>query len=226
MQRILTTEDYIDALIAAGIFKLAKDDNEDNWFKLKAGGKSPIFWNVKEIQDDPKLLKTTVAFMNKRLKQAGVKFDKVVPIPDGANVIGAWLGYKADKAIITVPKDEKDHGADAGRKYIGKIVPGHKIVLAEDVSTTSLSAVQMVEKVRKFGLSDEEIAAGKLNLVKVEAVASVINREQGSTENLAAIGVKLVSVVNQMDAIKHAISTDNPMYGVVMRYLEQNVKKK
>jgi orotate phosphoribosyltransferase (EC 2.4.2.10) len=61
-------------------------------------------------------------------------------------------------------------------------IKGRKVLLVEDVTTSGGSALYGVEQLREAGAS-------------VTTVMTVVDREQGAVEALAAVGVKLVPLV-------------------------------
>lgn len=85
---------------------------------------------------------------------------------------------------VYVRKAPKGHGS--ARRVEGTYVPGGGVFLAEDVVTTGASTLRAIEALVEAGL-------------KVVRVGAVLDREEGGTEALAAIGVPLSALFKPGD---------------------------
>ena len=83
-----------------------------------------------------------------------------------------------------VRKEPKDHGT---KRYIeGPVVPGERVVIVEDVTTTGGSSLVAIDRAIEFGLV-------------VERVVTVIDRLAGAGDTLAARGIPLDALVTIRD---------------------------
>lgn len=83
-----------------------------------------------------------------------------------------------------VRKEPKDHGT---KRYIeGPVVPGERVVIVEDVTTTGGSSLVAIDRAIEFGLV-------------VERVVTVIDRLAGAGDTLAARGIPLDDLVTIRD---------------------------
>jgi orotate phosphoribosyltransferase len=83
-----------------------------------------------------------------------------------------------------VRKEPKDHGT---KRYIeGPVVPGERVVIVEDVTTTGGSSLVAIDRAIEFGLV-------------VERVVTDIDRLAGAGDTLAARGIPLDALVTIRD---------------------------
>jgi len=88
--------------------------------------------------------------------------------------------------MCIVRKEAKDYGTSRGIE--GKLVPGEKVCLVEDVLTTGGAALAAAEKVR---------AAGG----EIVGLVGVLDREEGAAENLARAGISFIPLLRRADVI-------------------------
>jgi len=109
-------------------------------------------------------------------------------------ILGAMaaMSFAAGKPLATffVRKSPKDHGTRAAIEGLaeGEQLSGKRVVIVDDVTTTAGSTIKAIEAAR---------AAGAV----VELAISVVDRQEGAAENLAAIGVSLGSVLTAADFV-------------------------
>ena len=97
------------------------------------------------------------------------------PLVSGVAVCSALDGRLVDALIVR--KEPKGHGTEAwieGPKY----PEGTKVTVLEDVTTTGASAIKAAEKLRDAGYV-------------VERVVTVVDRQEGAIEALAAANLEL-----------------------------------
>ncbi len=109
-------------------------------------------------------------------------------------ILGAMaaMSYVAGNPIATffVRKAPKDHGTRLGVEGLapGETLSGRRVLVVDDVITTGGSTVKAIESARAEGAI-------------VEEAISVLDREEGGFENLAALGVRLRSVLKASDFV-------------------------
>jgi orotate phosphoribosyltransferase len=87
-----------------------------------------------------------------------------------------------------VRKEPKAHGAGHAIEGLANVPPGSAVAVVEDTTTTGGSLLKAVDAV---------VAAG----LRVAAVLTVVDREEGATEALAARGLSLVALVRRSDLV-------------------------
>lgn len=106
-----------------------------------------------------------------------------VPIAAAVSLAGFEKGYPVD--AFYVRKERKKHGAE--QLIEGHVPPKSEVLIVDDVTTGGGSVLKAVQGVR----SDFKC--------KVRYALSIVDREQGATEALAAEGVSLLSFFKGSD---------------------------
>ena len=172
------------ALIRARSFRTGK-------FTLASGRESNLYFNLK-----PTLMLPEGAYLAARgllalADEASADFAGGLEL-GAIPILGAMaaVSFAAGKPLATffVRKAPKDHGTKAAIEGLaeGESLTGKRVVMIDDVTTTGGSTVKVIDAAR---------TAGAL----VEHAVSVVDRNEGASENLAAIGVILRSVLNAGD---------------------------
>jgi orotate phosphoribosyltransferase len=159
-------------------------------FTLASGKKSDIFLDLKpSMLDAEGAHLIALALLDKlgddRTKLVGGLEMGAVPLV-AAVAATSWAAGRPVGACF-VRKQVKDHGT---KKLVeGEVPQGARIVMLEDVATTGGSVMKAIEAVRT--------ERGCL----VDRVITVVDRNEGAAENLAAAGIKLDAVYNRTDFI-------------------------
>lgn len=90
-----------------------------------------------------------------------------------------------------IRKKSKGHGTNQYLEGLANFTPGMKVVLLEDVVTTGGTLVTAAQRVRDAGL-------------EIAGVISVLDREEGGRENLAASGLALNSIFTRGELLQAA----------------------
>jgi orotate phosphoribosyltransferase len=158
-------------------------------FRLASGREASFYLDAKQVVLDAHGAMLVGRAILERLHSLG-------PLP--AAVGGMSIGADPiTSAVVTmagveglplkgfmVRKEPKDHGT---KKYVeGPVVPGQRVVIVEDVTTTGGSSLLAIDRVHEFGLI-------------VERVVTVIDRLAGAKEAFAARGIPLESLVTIRD---------------------------
>lgn len=157
-------------------------------FKLVHGGMSRFYFNCKKVTLDPEgqfLMGNLVyeAVKDDRLKAVGGLTLGADPI---ANAVAytSWLKKDPIQAFV-VRKKQKEHGT--GSLIEGKVHPGDRVAVLDDVITTGGSTLQAISACREAGLEvvkvvvliDRQEMNGRENILEeVPRVEALITRDE------------------------------------------------
>ena len=154
-------------------------------FTLASGRESDLYLNLKPTMMDPRGARLCAEAFLARVPPGT---DYVGGIAMGAVPVIAALAAVSDVhgtpvKTFFVRQAPKDHGT---RELVegltsGESLVGKRVLVTDDVATTGGSVIQAIEAAR---------AAGAI----VEHALVIVDRQEGGTENLAALGVRLASV--------------------------------
>ena len=154
-------------------------------FTLASGRESDLYLNLKPTMMDPRGARLCAEAFLARVPP-GTEY--VGGIAVGAVPLVAALAAISDvhgapvKTFFVRPT-AKDHGTKEVVEGLtaGESLAGKRVLVTDDVATTGGSVIQAIEAAR---------AAGAI----VEHALVVVDRQEGGSENLAKLGVKLASV--------------------------------
>ncbi len=168
----MTDQDLIDALRDADAVKFGE-------FELSHGGTSEYYVDKYVFETDPDCLQRIAEAFAERLAANGDE-SKLAGVALGAVPLVAVTSVETGRPYVIARKQQKEYGT--GNRIEGALAEGEEVVVLEDIATTGQSAVDAVEALR---------AAGAV----VERVLVVVDRQEGATENLAAVDAELESLV-------------------------------
>jgi orotate phosphoribosyltransferase len=153
-------------------------------FLLRSGKRSRYYLDKYRFETRPDLL----GALGERLAHAVAEHE-----PDAVRLAGPELGAVALAAaaslssglpFLIVRKKAKDYGT--GNRLEGVFGSGELVCLIEDVVTTAGAAVEAIEALREAG-------------VECRTAVCVVDREEGGSDSLARIGVRLRSLFRAKD---------------------------
>ncbi len=153
-------------------------------FLLASGRKSSYYIDVKRAYTRPEVLREIAAELASMIHEETV--DRIAGVALGAVPLAAAASLETGLPFIIIRKKEKSYGT--GKLVEGELMPGERIVLVEDVTTTGGSALKAVRIIRRAGGVCEE-------------VLSVVDRGEGAEELLDKEGIALRSLVRVEDLI-------------------------
>ena len=147
-------------------------------FKLSSGKLSPYYIDLRMIPGDPQGLCTVIEIYE---KVAGTKigiraFDRIAGVPTAGVPYASILAYRLAKPFLYVRKETKTHGGE--RRVEGQLLPGERVLLVDDLTTTGKNTLQAAEAIRAEG--------GQVNHAIV-----LIDRQEGGVSALAQARIKL-----------------------------------
>jgi orotate phosphoribosyltransferase len=156
-------------------------------FKLSSGVTSPYYIDLRTVPSYPKLFDLVTDAYVAVLKSLKLYFDRVAGVATAGVPIATLVAHKLEKPFLYVRKEEKAHGTKS--LIEGIVNSGDSVLIVDDVATTGGSLQRAVEALRERG-------------GEVERVVVLVDREQGAGKNLAAKGVKLVSLLTSSKLIE------------------------
>lgn len=153
---------------------------------LASGRKSDFYFNLKPTMLNPEGAALLAELTLEALED--VKIDLVGGLEMGAVPIAgaiaqlSWIKGQPIPAFF-VRKKPKEHGARLAIEGLSKTesLPGKRVVIVEDVTTTGGSALKAVEAVREAG-------------AEVVLVLTMVDREEGATEAFGEAGLPFRSL--------------------------------
>ena len=162
---------------------LGADALEYGKFDLSFGRKSNYYFNIKKAITDPAVLSIISKKVIENIPTLLCRVDAIAGIEIGGVPIATAVSLESGIPLIIVRKESKGYGI--GDSFIG-MVEGKRIVIVEDVTTTGSSVIKGIDKIRdSCGI--------------VDTVITVADRDEGARQNLATLGVELITLVRHSD---------------------------
>jgi orotate phosphoribosyltransferase len=156
-------------------------------FTLASGAKSDYYINIKKASTNPKVLYLISQLMAEKMQKDNIRPDRIAGIVLGSIPLAAALSMATGIPYVMVRKEQKSHGTMD--LIEGDLLPGDKVLVIEDVVTSAGSSVKAIATLRDNG-------------AVIKEVMTVVDREGGGKENLAGIGVSLLSLVKGSEIAK------------------------
>jgi orotate phosphoribosyltransferase len=151
-------------------------------FPLASGKRSPYYLDLRMVPSYPSVYRLVLRAYQFVLECIGVdKFDGIAGVATAGLTISSPLAVSLGIPMIYVRKDQKDHGL--GRKVEGRMEPGWRFLVVDDVVTSGRSLAAAVSSIRNEGGT-------------VTQAAVLVDRLQGAKENLGSKDVKLNSFLD------------------------------
>ncbi len=154
-------------------------------FTLSSGKKSNFYIDIKGAISEPEALDTIASEMAKLIKDE--RPDRIAGVAVGAVPLATALSLKTGIPFLIVRKEKKGYGT--GAQVDGSMKPGENVIVVEDVTTTGMSSLAAVEALRAMK-------------ARCDRVVAVVDREEGSAENLSKHGVRLIALFKAGELLK------------------------
>ena len=154
-------------------------------FKLSSGRTSNYYVDMRECLSSPQLYMEVVELYVELL--SNLEHDVIAGVATGGIPWASMIAYKTGKPLAYVRVEKKAHGTMGiveGARPEGRIV-----VVVDDVATTGGSIERAVGALRDGGA-----------IVKDAVVA--VDREEGASERLERLGVKLHSILSASQILR------------------------
>jgi orotate phosphoribosyltransferase len=150
-------------------------------FVLRSGKRSSYYFDKYLFETKPSILRR----LGKHLAALVSPETQRLAAPElGAVLLGGAVSMELDLPLVIVRKGAKDYGTS--RLIEGRLEPGDRVTVIEDVLTTGGEAIRAVEKLG-------EAEAQVLGLV------GVLDREEGADRNLEAAGISFRALFRKRD---------------------------
>lgn len=164
-------------------------------FKLSSGKNSAYYIDLRLVPSFPHQFRKMIKSVQNLISDTiGLdSFDYIASVPTSGLVIASALAQETVKPLIYIRQKPKDYGT--GSLIEGRIPPGSKAVLVDDVGTTGHSLLNAIRALKEAK-------------VVVDSAFVIINRLEGARENLEAEKVKLYEITDIL-AISNILHTEN-----------------
>ena len=146
-------------------------------FVLRSGRRSRYYLDKYRFETRPDLLGAIGEQIAELARREEPEADRLAGPELGAVALAAAVALASGLPFLIVRKQHKEYGTE--RLLEGEHEPGELVCLVEDVVTTGGAAADAVRALREAGLT-------------CRTAICVVDREEGGTEGLAELGVRLV----------------------------------
>lgn len=157
-------------------------------FTLRSGRTSNYYLDKYLFSTRPEVLRQLGGLFEQRIaaieRDTGLRVQRS-PAPElGGIPLVTAASLETGIPCIFVRNAKKDYGT--AKQMEGKLEPGDRVVVVEDVATTGGQAIEAVKVLRDAGAD-------------VLAVIATIDREEGAAANMAAAGVRFEALFTKRD---------------------------
>lgn len=159
--------------------------------KLVSGKTSSFYFNMKPTMLDPEGAYLIGRLVVEALKGRGVTAVgglEMGAVPIATAAAAASFAQGTPMKAFFVRKQAKDHGTQSLIEGLapGESLAGTTVAVVEDVTTTGGSSMKAVEQLRAAG-------------AKIACVLTLVDREEGATDNFRAEGLEFVPILTLAD---------------------------
>lgn len=118
-------------------------------FTWSSGLKSPIYCDNRLTLSYPDIRKDIAKGLAHLIKEHYPEAEVIAGTATAGIPHAAWVAAKLEKPMVYVRSKAKGHGK--GNQIEGKIIPGNKVVIVEDLISTGGSVITCAESLRESG---------------------------------------------------------------------------
>lgn len=168
----VSVDKVADALFKSGCLKFGS-------FRIKSGAMSPYYIDLASLLSSPKEMCSVAKAAARRIEtiQEFEEIDKLASIELKGALLLPLIACKVNLPSVVVRKEEKAYGV-TGRTAGAEVRRGDKIMFFDDVISEGLSKLEGIKPLEELG-------------AKVKHLLVVVDREQGGTEKLEALGIRV-----------------------------------
>ncbi len=164
-------------------------------FVLRSGRRSRYYLDKYRFETRPDVLGAIASRLAELVRREDPGAARLAGPELGAVALAAAASLASGLPFLIVRKAAKGYGTD--RRVEGVFEPGERVCLVEDVVTSGGAAAAAVEALRMSGLD-------------CATAVCVVDREEGGSDALDAIGVRLVPLFRGRELVPGAGARPNP----------------
>jgi orotate phosphoribosyltransferase len=149
-------------------------------FVLRSGKRSKYYLDKYLFETDPVIL----AELGRRLAEHARDADQIGGAELGGVPLAAATAMACGKSYVIVRNAKKDYGT--GKLLEGKLAPGARVLLVEDVATTGGQVLEAAKVLTAAG-------------AKVVRIVCVIDRMEGAREAIESAGYDFAALLTRRD---------------------------
>lgn len=170
----LTPEERFEIIERLISFNLIKYDNERK-LKLKSGGNTDIYINLRDARDMPKASPFIARVFANAIFRLNI--DHFVEVPDSVTPFSSRISELANVPYITIRKEEKE-GRVSDAKIVGHALPGERVSICDDVINDGASKL-------------DPYRACLAKDFKILPVIVLVDRQQGWKKKFVELGINM-----------------------------------
>ena len=116
-------------------------------YVLKSGIKSPVYFDLRVMVNNPKLVKAIANIMWKTFANSGSKPDLLCGVPYTALPLATLISVDNDIPSIIKRKEKKSYGTK--KMLEGRFEEGQNCLIIEDVVSSGMSVLETAEELKK-----------------------------------------------------------------------------
>jgi orotate phosphoribosyltransferase len=155
-------------------------------FVLRSGKRSSWYLDKYRFETDPEALRAVGARLAEAVSAFEPEADRLAGPALGAVALAASTSLASGRPFIIVRGEAKAYGT--ANRIEGPFEPGELVCVLEDVVTTGGALAEAVETLRNEGL-------------RVRNAVCVVDREEGGSDALARLGVRLRALFRAQDLV-------------------------
>lgn len=155
--------------------------------KLASGKTSTFYFDMKATMLDAVGIDLLAELVLEEIKDMPARYVGGLvmgAVPVAVATVMKSVGSERPLQGFWIRKEVKDHGTQ--RRADGYLPDGSDVVIVEDVTTSGGSVLQAINEVRARGC-------------RINAVITIVDRNEGAKERLAQDGIKLISLFDTSD---------------------------
>jgi orotate phosphoribosyltransferase len=154
-------------------------------FTLRSGRKSSFYLDKYLFSTRPEVLREIgVLFAQHIRRLPGGPIDRLAGAELGGIPLVSAASLQTGLPCVFVRNAKKDYGT--AKRLEGRLLPGERVVIVEDVATTGGQALEAAGVIREEGAI-------------VAAIIATIDRQEGARENIEKAGLRFESLFTKAD---------------------------
>lgn len=157
-------------------------------FTLRSGRTSSYYLDKYLFSTRPEILGPVADLFAETIEriegEIGEKADRLAGAELGGIPLVTATALRLGRPCLFIRNQKKDYGT--AKQLEGKLEPGERVILLEDVATTAGQAIEACRTIRALG-------------ARVLCAIAVIDRQEGAAENMAEAGERFERLFTKQD---------------------------